>query len=337
MTYVEKLLGDSADKHAKELANLKAAHDKHASDLAGVKAAHVHHATIQDRVDYIEKKIGDSADKHAKEVQALKDAYAKHVVELTGVKASQGTNIRLEDRISYIEKLVGDSASKHMQELEAMKAHCNGTFAKFDQLHGGHSQHVGTLQERVDHLEQMIGHTADAHGRELSSLKDSHNRQASAHGQLAQHVDGLKSAHQQTTAHLNDNMIRAKNLEGAHLQHSQKLEGAIAQLGHGNPVHDRLNNMEAFLGDHFHKHSKELFALKDAHDQHGKILEGMHHSTSSRLDALENAITSYTDEKIKMTEEALNSTFKIMSRCGEGLQDERTGLKSGHVGARESP
>jgi hypothetical protein len=59
LNYLEKLLGDSADKHAQEPQALKDAHAKHASDLA-------HHASLPERINYLEKCFGDSADKHAK-------------------------------------------------------------------------------------------------------------------------------------------------------------------------------------------------------------------------------------------------------------------------------
>merc|ERR1712110_606826 len=67
--YIEKLCGDSADKHADELAALKAAHSKHADELAKHAKAHSGHAndkdalesfhgTLKERVDYLEGLLG---------------------------------------------------------------------------------------------------------------------------------------------------------------------------------------------------------------------------------------------------------------------------------------
>merc|ERR1719464_1313862 len=80
--FLERTLGDSADKHQKELESLRVAHarhdaatGKHAGDLESLKAAHSHHAGMAERLAYIEKTLGDSADKHAREVAALKAAH----------------------------------------------------------------------------------------------------------------------------------------------------------------------------------------------------------------------------------------------------------------------
>ena len=45
MAYLEKKIGDSADKHAKELQNLKAAHDNHAKSVAD---SHEKHSSVDD-------------------------------------------------------------------------------------------------------------------------------------------------------------------------------------------------------------------------------------------------------------------------------------------------
>merc|ERR1712113_759224 len=75
IAYLEKTLGDSADKHWIEIQALKAAHAKHdtahgkyASDLDRLKAAHEKHASIEERINYIESVVKDSADKHAQEL-----------------------------------------------------------------------------------------------------------------------------------------------------------------------------------------------------------------------------------------------------------------------------
>merc|ERR1740139_262154 len=53
--YLEKALGDSADKHTAELNKLRDAHTKHAQDIIG------HTATVDERLCFVEKLLGDSA------------------------------------------------------------------------------------------------------------------------------------------------------------------------------------------------------------------------------------------------------------------------------------
>ena len=67
LSYLEGLIGESAELHARELEALKSSHSRIASEA---KARDAHHATVSERLDYIEKLLGDSADKHAREIKA---------------------------------------------------------------------------------------------------------------------------------------------------------------------------------------------------------------------------------------------------------------------------
>merc|ERR1719512_339573 len=62
VAYVERAIGDSVDKAAKEVSSLKAAHGTHNASVRDVMGKHV---ALQDRMEYLEKAIGDSAEKHA--------------------------------------------------------------------------------------------------------------------------------------------------------------------------------------------------------------------------------------------------------------------------------
>ena len=53
LNYVERLLGDSAHKHAKELRVLKDARDKHLKSFEALAAAQGNHATLPERSDYL--------------------------------------------------------------------------------------------------------------------------------------------------------------------------------------------------------------------------------------------------------------------------------------------
>ena len=71
MDYLESLVGDSAQAHAKHLQELKSHHSKLAAEA---KHRDTHHASMAERVSYLEKLLNDSADKHA---EALAQAHAK--------------------------------------------------------------------------------------------------------------------------------------------------------------------------------------------------------------------------------------------------------------------
>lgn len=215
MTYLENLAGDSADRHARELENLKSSHERHAQD-ARSKHGSVEqmHASIKSRLEYLESMVGDSADRHAAELKAMKasmDELASGVASHGGIaqrlgesvaalSAAHGTHSNssrefmskhasIESRLEYIETTIGDSADKHAIAL-----------AKLDQLHGKLSdeqkerqQHIGdlksnkdklardhaSLEERIAYVENMVGDSADRHARELEQVKGSHAKLAS--------------------------------------------------------------------------------------------------------------------------------------------------------------
>merc|ERR1712107_657860 len=75
VAYLEQELGDSADKHAKTIDELKRSHEKHARDVADLRGAQSHHATFEDRVAILEKEMGDSSEKH---IGLAKDTQARH-------------------------------------------------------------------------------------------------------------------------------------------------------------------------------------------------------------------------------------------------------------------
>jgi len=185
INYVEKLLGDSADKHAKELKALKAAHDRHASDLSDVKAGHAQHASLPERINYLEQLLGDSADKHAAELQALKEAHAKfvaahgkHAKDLEGLKALHAHHATMGERMAYLEKMLGDSADKHYEELQALKAAHNkhaDAMAKQGKDAGAALAQHASVAERISYLEKLLGDSADKHAQELEALRTAHD------------------------------------------------------------------------------------------------------------------------------------------------------------------
>mmetsp|Transcript_30169 Transcript_30169/g.76232 ORF Transcript_30169/g.76232 Transcript_30169/m.76232 type:complete len:187 (+) Transcript_30169:3-563(+) len=182
MEFLEKLLGDSADKHELAFQALYDAHNqfeakcgKQAKDLDALKALHAHHATMAERLDYLEQLLGDSADKHATELAALKakqaktaDALAKHAKDSSAALAHHAT---VGERIDYIEQCIGDSADMHVRQLESLKqAHDNHAkdLSLVKDLHGRLSSGQKEVQakhlsvaERLEVLERRLRHCFD--------------------------------------------------------------------------------------------------------------------------------------------------------------------------------
>merc|ERR1740138_694675 len=138
------MLGDSADKHAEEMAaaHLKidqvhgrlSACEAHGNTLGELKKAHSnlandkkaldsHHATLKERVDFLESALGDNVDKHDKasaKVDQLHnrlcgvEKYGASITDLQKNHAQLLNNTAhhasLQERMDYVEKTIGDSA-----------------------------------------------------------------------------------------------------------------------------------------------------------------------------------------------------------------------------------
>jgi chromosome segregation ATPase len=324
LNYVERMIGDSADKHANELAaaqtklealqNRLQSVDRQAAAPAAVDVQRAHsavaslkttlddrHNSLQERVDYLERQLGDSAEKHARELKALKDAHGRHARDLESVK-SNTKHASVEERLDYVEKAIGDSADKHAAELAA--AH-----SKLEQMHGrllsceSHANTVGelrkahsglssdknswemshaSLKERVDHLDMLLGEAGEKHGKGLEA----------ALAKLDQ-LNSRLAACERTGAALSE-LKRS---------HSDLTHGKASIEAHHASLKERMDYVERLLGDSAEKHTKELEAIRFAHDRHlasltkcSKDLESVkaahsqHSSMGERLSLLERAL-----------------------------------------------
>ena len=64
--FLEKLLGESADRHTRELEAARTANQKVERES---KQREAHHASMQERLVYMEKLVTDSVGKHAQEIE----------------------------------------------------------------------------------------------------------------------------------------------------------------------------------------------------------------------------------------------------------------------------
>merc|ERR1712032_1736088 len=110
LAYIEKEVGDSFDKHARQLEDFKKNHDNHAKQMEEFKGKHAmhdqvygKHANLEERVAFLEKDVGAS------------DIGRLHA-DLTA------RNSDIEGRLSEIEKaLEQDLSASHMQ-LDSLAA-----------------------------------------------------------------------------------------------------------------------------------------------------------------------------------------------------------------------
>jgi len=107
--YIEKVLGDSADKHNRAIEALRVAHAKHATDMATVKE---HRSTLEERLNFLEVTLGDSAEKHGKEIESVKGAHAKLLTE------AKANHTSVAQRVAELEEGLG-AAQRQAQDLKA--------------------------------------------------------------------------------------------------------------------------------------------------------------------------------------------------------------------------
>ncbi|CAE7544182.1 unnamed protein product [Symbiodinium natans] len=332
LTTLEKTIGESADKHAQELA---AAHGKIASmhtrlstceatgsTIDGLKKAHAslvadksardaHHASFAERLDYLERTFGDSADMHAKQLKAAHDKIEKiHArvanCEETGSavadlhkshqQVSQDHRDKLStlhssvsERLSYLEGLIGESAELHARELEALKS----SHSRIASEAKARDAHHATVSERLDYIEKLLGDSADKHAREIKA----------AHSKIEQ-------VHQRVSGTQQEDAIRA-------LLNSEK----EARQKHVATVEERLERLEAAMGDTHNRHSLEIESTKAAHQRlskEQKLRDDKHASFAERLEYLEGKIGDSFDQherELKAANAKLEQVHNRLAQC----------------------
>jgi len=119
--YLEKLIGDSADRHAKELAKHKAAHSE----------AMAQHAKIVDdcrqRMDCLGKSVDDHVERHSNELKRVTNAHAQLSTDLErhGKKQSRidQSHSTIGERVDALEAKVGELlASREVPSHRAFRA-----------------------------------------------------------------------------------------------------------------------------------------------------------------------------------------------------------------------
>jgi len=218
--YLEKLLGDSAEKQRTELRALKEEQDKYLKNLEDVSKQAAHHASLPERVDYLEKLMGQSADKHLEEITALKAAntryeaaHGEHAKELQDLKA----NTTMTTRLDYFEKMLDDSADKHTREFAAL----------------------ASLPPRMNFLEKLLGNL------ESAALKRTHIKE-----DIDTELEGVRSA-LATLPHRMEHLekLHEKDLQALQAADDQITRDLLPMLESRSEIEERLRQFEAQLLD----------------------------------------------------------------------------------------
>eukprot|EP00435_Cladocopium_sp_Y103_P070779 s15_g36.t1 len=231
MDYLERMLGESVERHTQDLESAKSAHARLADES---KVREAHHASVAERLNYIEQLVGDSFERHSKEIQSSHTRLETMHSRLTACE-TDATQNSLRDRVDFLEKFLGESVDKHSQGLQA--AH-----SKLEDMHGTMSTRMeklhGSIQERLERLEKQFGQEHDRREKETEARLAFLEQQFG--GSLETHARELKHVKSQ--------------VEQAH----QKLGNHHSSLQQHATLGDRVDYLEKLMGDSADKHANEI-------------------------------------------------------------------------------
>lgn len=341
VSYLEQMLGDSVEKHAKELRALRDSHSKHANDLDGLKSAHsTKHSSVDERLDYIEQVVGDSADKHAEELAQLKSFHDSLHGRLTaceghgsvlnelrdghGSLAAQKAQLEqhhasLKERVDYLEGLMNDSADRHA--------------AKIDAAHGK----LTDMHSRLSAVERFGPAILDLK-KGHSELHDHKSSITSDHTALKDRTDNMEALFGDSTNRQTRDLKALKALHDKHAttltNHASQLDGFTLHQEHHASLPERMTYIEQQIGDSADKHLAEISELhkkvareqasrEKSHnsykDQMAREQEerGNHHaSMNERLDYLESVIGDNADKHASEIASVVSGHQKLYGELG---------------------
>jgi len=256
--YLEALIGDSADKHVKEIgiaaSKLDSLH-KAVAECAKLE----HQNSIDNRIVYLENFIGESADKHDKEIAAANDKMHDLNMAIRACATAEN-HANLEQRLAYLEKFLGESAYQHEKEVAATKKEV--------------AEQKTAVETRLEYIENLLGDSANKHAK---YIHDAESRLGNLHKAIeaCAKVDHHASLEQ-----------RMDYLEG------YLGENADKKGKHQATVETRLEYLENFIGDSAEKHGKELSFLQnkfgDLHEAVSACARSEHHQNlEMRVENLE--------------------------------------------------
>jgi len=185
LAYIEKALGDSAEKRAQEQAEAAQGRSKLLQNWnSSSMFENAHAAPVTDRLTYVENVVGDSVEKHAREIAASHvklDLFAVRVGhcevakdQIHGLRQAHSKSetdfgnfhSTIRQRLEYLEKLIGDSADHHAMEIAKIKADRLGSAT--------HMHALSECRERVDTLEHAHMERSQKHTEDIEQLHGKH-------------------------------------------------------------------------------------------------------------------------------------------------------------------
>lgn len=327
LDYLEKLMGDSAARHARDLA---AAHQKiqdHSVQSKGhVQEQLAYQISLASRVEFLEKSLGDSA---AKQSQELRDAHQK-ITDLHGLtEHSERKHSSLQERMDFIENLLGDNVQKHSEELKKTQDRLSELRGKLGvSMRGGEIQ--VTVESRLKYLEQALGDSDAKHQEELSHA---HAKLEALHGRLGHlEVKGeLKATLDELKHHCEKQGTGLEYLKSSHANLSS--DKSALDLHHAR-LKERVDYLETMMVDSADHHKK---VIEDHKANHAKLAnelrarEASHATLSDRMGYIEQRMG---DSFEKHAQELAAAVAKMDAVHGR-VSEERV-AREAHVASLES-
>lgn len=243
--YIEKTLGSSADRHAREVAaahgRLDQLHSKLADEGASREAHHasvqafltrereareMHQASIQERLVYLEDLLGESADKHAQDLQTQHTALHSRVgvleQKLNDNFAGLRDHVHSEKqlRAQHIESMAEQMASEK-RARDALEQAVHHHFSRERQAREGHE---ASVQEQLG-LEQASRDRHHEHIQELF-IREREARER-GHALYVEHLERERSVRDASHKELQAAFVKEK---GAHDHHHASIQQFSQQL-----------------------------------------------------------------------------------------------------------
>lgn len=306
LSFVEKMIGDSAERHAEVQVNVDKVHefvgdqtkntdvqwsnmyDQFAKEQDARTAIHGLHNSLKQRVDYLENILGESADKHAEQLaiaqENMNNLHAK-VTELGSLNGEQLANAHetLENLKEILQQQQNDGA-----------AHQDALAERFAKEQDARSNHAANVAERISYLESVVGDSAGKHNQENQKLHakiEVLQEHLATHAEHGTSIERLKQAHaisaqetslmQASHGSIAERLESLENSVGNSKNRLEMLHNKVADIGsvkdtrqdtlhslmsrdiearelHQSTVQERLTYLEDLIGESANKHSQEM-------------------------------------------------------------------------------
>jgi len=296
LEYLEKLFGDSADHHMKELQSLTDMHSKHLSahrkltlDFEALKASHAESSSSVAQVGELQRSMNNVTEQYSSELATLRAAHAKHATEFAKhakeVGALPTQHATLRQQVDHLEKVLSDSGDRTSEQLRSLQESHAQQIEDLVSLKVQHTHHA-SLPERLSSLERRLGDTTDKHTKEMQALKavyEKHSQELADTCELHSAVDERVKCLDSTLVSSSEKHLKElKAIKDTYSKHAKDIQDFREALAQHASLPERLEGLEQILRDAADAHARDLQALRLAcakHDaaagKHTKELEAL--------------------------------------------------------------